>query len=233
MSAAAPPPPPPAHVHAPALAGRAFFAPYPPPPPDAWRGGRWAGLIVAVYSACYMAAALPLGAAVDRMLRAPQHAAARRIKGLVLSGWLGLAASFAMLGPMSPLAPLGALVGSMALGGLASAAVVVPSLPELQLGLSDSDERSRAVLCSIWNGLYSGGAAAGPFLTALIYAARGFMDTALALLGFSLACAALLALMLAVRITAARRGPAGAREGGGGADTSLARPLVDPIAGVN
>mmetsp|Transcript_26006 Transcript_26006/g.87785 ORF Transcript_26006/g.87785 Transcript_26006/m.87785 type:complete len:190 (+) Transcript_26006:1009-1578(+) len=187
------------------------------------RGRGGTGLVVAVYSACYMLAAMPLGAIVDRMLRAPQHVAARRIKGLVLAGWLGLAASFAMLGPLSPLAPLAMLSGSMAVGGLASAAVVVPSLPELQLGLAVGDEKSRAVLCSIWNGLYSGGAAAGPFLTALVYAARGFMDTTLALLGFSLACATLLALMLAARVAAARRGPALAHE-----------PLVgDPNAGVN
>ena len=43
----------------------------------------------------------------------------------------------------------------MALGGAFAAAIVIPSLPELQLGIGETDEPAKAALCSIWNGTHS------------------------------------------------------------------------------
>ena len=195
------------------------------------------GLVVALFSLCYMAASLPLGLGVDRLLRvrSAPRAAAFRLKLVVLSGWLGMAASFALLGPLARPAgaEFGTLVGSMVVGGLASAALVVPSLPELQLGIADDDEPSKAALCSMWNGLYSGGAAAGPFVTSVVCAARGFVFTTSALVVFSLGCAALLAVVAAATWAAAR--PPGARRHRGGSmrtrDGALEAPLRED--GVN
>ena len=207
------------------------------------------GLVVALYSLCYTAASLPLGLGVDRLLRVTPSSverrgggggprrAAFRLKLVVLGGWVGMVASFALLGGglVRPGSELGTLVGSMVVGGIASAAVVVPSLPELQLGIADDDEPSKAALCSLWNGFYSGGAAAGPFVAAVVCAARGFDFTTGALFVFSLGCAALLAVVAAATWGAAR--PPGAsrrRHRGrvrGARDGTLEAPLRED--GVN
>jgi len=110
----------------------------------------------------------------------------------VLCGWLGLAAGYAILGPLGTLAPTGTFAATMVLQGVASAAIVIPSLPQLQLGLSAADDDAKALICSVWNGVYSAGAAAGPLATSALCGAAGFGMTVVSLLAFSAAFAALL-----------------------------------------
>ena len=54
-----------------------------------------------------MLGALPLGALTDRIVEGAHPV--RRIKTVVLAGWLGLACSYALLGPLSSVSPTGAL----------------------------------------------------------------------------------------------------------------------------
>ena len=130
-----------------------------------------------------MVVALPFGAITDRLVEAPR--AACRVRVMVLAGWLGLAVGYTVLGPLAHLAPAATFIAAMALQGVASAAIVIPSLPELPLGLTDTDEDTKAALCSIWNGMYSAGAAAGPLVTSALFGAVGFFTTVDALLAFS------------------------------------------------
>lgn len=176
-------------------AGTPILQPYASQPPLSMHSAK-IGLIVSIYSFCYMGAALPLGALTDRLIAS--HSPLCRIKMLAFLGWLGMAAGFALLGPVSFASERtswreSTLVGAMIVGGTFSAAVIVPSLPELQLGLNDDDEASKALLCSLWNGMYSGGGAMGPLATSSLYGARGFLYTTNALLAFSACVAALVA----------------------------------------
>ena len=185
-----------------------ILQPYASAPPLSLSNGR-IGLIVATFSLAYMLGALPVGALTDRIVEGPQPPVGR-IKAVVLSGWLGLALSYALLGPLSSVSPTGTLVASMALGGAFAAAIVIPSLPELQLGVGDADEPAKAALCSLWNGVYSGGAGVGPLVTSSIFGARGFRTSVRVLLASSCAFAGLLAAAaatLALRTGGARRGP--------------------------
>ena len=123
-----------------------------------------AGLYLAAVCASYLLAA-PFCASAVYWLNA-DAGGARRLKLLMALGWLGSVGGHALLGP----AAVGAyaiwptLIANPVLG-VTSAALIVPSLPDLQNGLHPDDTAGRAAVCAAWNGLYSVGSAAGPLIS--------------------------------------------------------------------
>ena len=121
------------------------------------------GYLFAAYSAAYTLGALPVGALADRALDAAPSSG--RLKALMAGGWLACVGAFAMLGLLADAAPTPAAatwlaVPSLPLLGAASAAVV-PSMPDMQSGLAQDDEAAKAVVCSLWNGVFSLGCTVG------------------------------------------------------------------------
>ena len=101
----------------------------------------------------------------------------------------------------------------------------------VQLGVADSDDAAKAVLCSIWNGVYSLGAAIGPLVTAVLFGARGFFFTVASLLAFS---AGVAAILIAFILTSAA-GPWRRTHGAGVENRVRSRgglisPLLDTVA---
>ena len=138
------------------------------------------GYLFAAYSAAYTLGALPVGALADRALDAAPSSG--RLKVLMAGGWLACVGAFAMLGPLADAAPTPAAatwlaVLSLPLLGAASAAVIVPSMPDMQSGLAQDDEAAKAVVCSLWNGVFSLGCTVGPLASAALADATSFTTT--------------------------------------------------------
>ena len=94
--------------------------------------GSWcACAVTALFSFVYMLAALPVGVVTDRVVDGPHPES--RIKLVVLFGWFGLTVGYLLLGPLAYMSPIGTLLGAMVVQGVATAGIVIPSLPELQV----------------------------------------------------------------------------------------------------
>jgi len=141
-----------------------------------------------------MVASLPCGFLVDRM-------GGRGRRMLMGGGWLGTTLAFALLGPLKDAAtaagaarlgfsPAHVVAATLALLGLAGAAVVTPTQTDLLAGLTS--EAQRAWTCAAWNGLYSLGAAVGPLAMPPAVEAFGFGRTN----GLAMGVTALMALLL-------------------------------------
>jgi MFS family permease len=176
-----------------------IFQPYANAPPLSLSNAAVGG-ITSITSITYMVTALPLGVVVDRIVSGPRPT--RPLQAILIVGWLGTAVMFTLLGPLGQSAPLAMMISSMTLGGMAAAAIVIPSLPLLKIGVDEADEAANAALCSLWNGMYSGGAAVGPLITSTIFGvhaatqspAERFRTTCTLLLAF---CGSLTLLMVA------------------------------------
>jgi MFS family permease len=157
------------------------------------------GMVFAEASGIYMLGSIPVGWAIGR------PGASRYRKLIMGNGWLTLALAYILLGPVrSVMSPFCSLVAAMAIQGLASSLVIVPTLPDLQSGL-DGDELGKAAVSSAWTGAFSLGALLGPFSAAALTASIGFDLTCVLL---SVAClfggVALLALHICLNKKARR-----------------------------
>ena len=81
------------------------------------------------------------------------------------------------------------------LNGLAAGLAIVPSLPDMQLGLALEEEQ--LAVCAAWNGLFAGGGALGAQIAVAIRAATGSFAAATCFLA---AAGGLGALVLAAAV---------------------------------
>ena len=148
------------------------------------------GALLGVVCLVYTLTALPIGYLTDRLNGGVHPEGALRL--LQLTGWLAVLLATALLWPAAGLGSDGrGTNGSHAEGvpaalahvamllapptiGVAAAIIVIPSLPDLQRGLSADDERGRSQMCALWNGTYSAGSALGPLAATFLYARYGW-----------------------------------------------------------
>ena len=92
--------------------------------------------------------------------------------------------------------------------GASAAVITLPSLPDMQRGIPESDGSRKAAVCAVWNGMYAGGSAIGPLLSVVVYARVGWAAIILTQVGIAVAAAvAFLALAcFESRATAALHG---------------------------
>ena len=107
------------------------------------------GVMFSIYSLAYMAASLPCGMVADKLARGPRTGL--KLKSMISCGWLLMVFAFHLtLGRVGPFAAVGSLPSirvSLIVQGIASALIIMPSLPELQYALEDGDEAVASVVC--------------------------------------------------------------------------------------
>lgn len=193
------------------------------------------GDLFAVYSGAYMLTALPVGFLVDCACawRGGEPRIAGRLLKLMMScGALGAAVSLVLLGPIATLVSSEAALPLAAVGlaglGTSTAFWIIPSLPDMNLGIAEDDEASRNAVASGWTGVYSGGGGAGAVLGSLIYARNGFDSLCYVML---VGAAATWAAMLAWLVSSSQRWPA--RPRGPLMPASTTRVATEPLLHVN
>ena len=153
------------------------------------------GLLISAVPFAYMVLALPLGWLTDTLNTG--SGAQRRLQLLQAAGWGCMLLSATLLGPADDLLQLAgappavAYVGFPLLGASCSL-LIIPSLPDMQRGLTDSDEPARNALCALWNGVYCLGSSLGPMGATMLFGHGGW-DGAIAVL--IVICAAMAALL--------------------------------------
>ena len=139
------------------------------------------GLTFALNSMIYMLASLPMGLLVDHASVLPHR------KPLMAAGWAILTLGYLIIGPVAsgfPERVMPLTLVAMAIIGVASSACIVPTMPELRVGLA---EEAIPVVSASWTTSFSLGALIGPLVTSVACATAGFAITC-----------ALLALMCAL-----------------------------------
>ncbi|KAL1524134.1 hypothetical protein AB1Y20_019043 [Prymnesium parvum] len=154
-----------------------------------------AGLLISLIAFTYMLVALPLGWLVDQLNFGQR--AGRRLKAVQVCGWAVTLLAASLLGPARPLLATAHLSPSIELLafpliGIACALKIIPSLPDMQRGLEEDDERGRAAICATWNGVYCLGSATGPLASVLMYDGIGWEKTICVLVTVCVVSAALL-----------------------------------------
>ena len=114
-----------------------------------------------------MLASLPIGWLIDR------PALRDRRRPVMAAGWALLLVGFALLGPLEDGAPLADTLVGMAVVGVSSAMVVVPTMPDLQAGLRTEGEK--AAVSTIWTSAFSTGSLIGPLVAAAVTHGEGFV----------------------------------------------------------
>lgn len=125
-----------------------------PPPLSLDEAG--VGVLFALFSFSYMLVALPCGMLADTIGVGPSTG--RNLKSMLLVGWIIMTCAMGVLAQAGVFASLDGLTSmraSLLMQGVGSGLIIVPSLPELQYSIPESDEASKAVLCSVWNGMYA------------------------------------------------------------------------------
>ena len=125
------------------------------------------GLAMTLNSGVYMLASLPIGWLIDR------PALRDRRRSVMAAGWALLLVGFALLGPLEDGAPLADTLAGMAVVGVSSAMVVVPTMPDLQAGLRTEGEK--AAVSTIWTSAFSTGSLFGPIIAAAVTKGEGFV----------------------------------------------------------
>lgn len=161
---------------------------------------------VALFFTCssitYVITSIPVGWLVDRHPNSP-----RVFKGIQLVGFLLLAISFALLGPIRLPETLGGYGIEYALNNpvCAIVALIIKGLgsstnnaayPDMVIGISDNDAGLQAIMSGLWNAAYSIGWAAGPFVGGALYDMYEFDGFATIVTGVSAGYA--LCLLLAI-----------------------------------
>ena len=134
------------------------------------------GLTFALNSMLYMLASLPMGLLVDHASVLPHR------KPVMAAGWAVLTLGYALIGPVAAAIPAQGMpltLAGMGVIGVASSACIVPTMPELRVGLA---EEAIPLVSATWTTSFSLGALIGPLVTAATCATAGFAATC-ALLG--------------------------------------------------
>jgi len=144
------------------------------------------GLLFGTICGSYMLCALATGVAVDYLSR-DSASMGSRLKLFMAVGWVLLVVAMVLIGPTAKTAefstdiesetPAKITWGAAVVLGIASSALVLPSLPDMLAGVHPDDEVSKAAISSCWNGLYAIGSTIAPLASTYIYTAVGFAYT--------------------------------------------------------
>ena len=121
----------------------------------------------ALSSAGYIVLMIPVADAAGRLATS-----SRKLKLATGTGFIVLASSFALLGPIFGIASLnsiGVIIAAMALRSLGSSVSSNFVYPDLIFGIRPFDAPLQATIATLWNAAYALGWALGPFLGGALY----------------------------------------------------------------
>lgn len=182
------------------------------------------GATQALGAIAYLVVALPIGCLNDVLAARGEAPAGRGFQALMLAGGVLMIGSFWLIRKAS----LDALPGSAYLWyvvgycgtGVACALTILPSLPDLQLGLAADDETSKTRIVATWNALLALGASLGAQAGAALYHSSGVGLVCTVMMATSAVLVADMVVGLVIARTGACRRGGGARRG---------HPLVQPL----
>lgn len=125
--------------------------------------------VTSLSSGAYLFLMFPIGYLVGKA-----SSSSRRLKIATGSGFLVLAAAFALLGPVGAWGSINSTpfaVAAMLLRAAGSAVSCNFVYPDLVFGIPPDDSRLHATISTLWNAAYAIGWAVGPYAGGLLYAA--------------------------------------------------------------